>query len=441
MLTFLNGDLFTSKAQVIVNTVNCVGAMGAGIALGFKNRYPKMFEQYREECKKGLYKTGNLYTYQENGSTILNFPTKDHWKDPSEYAYLESGLASLRKYLVDNKIKSIAIPALGSTNGGLDWVKVQKMIFDALKDLPVAIEVYLPQSKIFAEEDLLQLIALRCDVKRHTFKPGENLPTVLPKALEFAEQALNTARRRGWLVLPYNNPLYPKKLLRLNSPPPVVYCRGNVDILAKETSVAIIGSRDATPTSMKLGQYLGELFSQQDIPVVSGLALGCDTAAHVGALKGKGGTIAVMAAGLEDRLVYPPQNAQLAKKILDNGIWLTEYPPGTKLTKRQFVERDFIQAGLADATILVQSGLNGGSMYASKACLDLKRPLAVCARGNKEDDKSLFAANEKFYMENRATLLWKKEDYQRFLNRVLQNTKKEHETNLHYGSEDIAPEA
>ena len=98
-ITIINGNIFNTKAQTIVNTVNCVGVMGKGIALVFKLRYPAMFDIYQDFCKQGLIGIGKLWIYKGDARDpwALNFPTKTHWKLPSEYEYIEKDSKSLLK--------------------------------------------------------------------------------------------------------------------------------------------------------------------------------------------------------------------------------------------------------------------------------------------------------------------------------------------------------
>ena len=113
--------MFKSSAQTLVNTINCVGAMGKGIALEFKKRYPAMYDRYRQLCKNGLIQTGKLWLYKaDDGKWILNFPTKRHWRNPSKVEYIEQGLDKFVKTYKEKGIISIAFPMLGCSNGGLD---------------------------------------------------------------------------------------------------------------------------------------------------------------------------------------------------------------------------------------------------------------------------------------------------------------------------------
>lgn len=113
--------IFESTAQTLVNTINCVGVMGKGLALEFKNRYPTMFDKYKSFCDKGVFKPGVLWIYKaEDGKWILNFPTKVDWRNPSEISYIEEGLKKFVEIWKDKGITSIAFPLLGCSNGGLN---------------------------------------------------------------------------------------------------------------------------------------------------------------------------------------------------------------------------------------------------------------------------------------------------------------------------------
>ncbi|MBK8981085.1 MAG: macro domain-containing protein [Ignavibacteria bacterium] len=139
----INGNIFESNSQTIVNTVNCVGVMGKGIALEFKKRYPEMFKVYAEQCKKGLIKPGILYLYKKSSPWILNFPTKNHWKHPSKLEYIELGLQKFSNEYQKKGIISIAFPLLGTMNGGLKWTDVKVLMYKYLSELEnLDVEIY-----------------------------------------------------------------------------------------------------------------------------------------------------------------------------------------------------------------------------------------------------------------------------------------------------------
>ena len=145
MLHFTSGDMFTLPADIRVNTVNCVGVMGAGVALAFKTRYPAMFRAYKEACDAGEVKPGSLHVWRTSTEWILNFPTKRHWRDGSRYEDVEAGLEALRTYLDSLRYHArVALPALGCGHGGLDWPRVSKLIEHHLATTAAEIFVFEP---------------------------------------------------------------------------------------------------------------------------------------------------------------------------------------------------------------------------------------------------------------------------------------------------------
>jgi O-acetyl-ADP-ribose deacetylase (regulator of RNase III) len=141
---YIKGNIFNSKCQTIVNTVNCVGVMGKGIALVYKLRYPQMNEEYRKHCSNKLIRIGSLwlYTKQENAPWILNFPTKFHWKYPSKIEWIEQGLQKFVETYEKKGITSIAFPLLGTHNGGLDIEEVKSLMNKYLGKCSIDIEIY-----------------------------------------------------------------------------------------------------------------------------------------------------------------------------------------------------------------------------------------------------------------------------------------------------------
>lgn len=139
---FVRGSLFDSKAHALVNPVNTRGVMGAGLALEFRKRYPSMFLGYRERCDYGEVTTGMCYPYRVSEErTVINFPTKDHWRNPSEMSYIEGGLS----YLVANYeawgIRSVSLPFLGCGLGGLPRRDVVRVMTKWLGRMSIPVEV------------------------------------------------------------------------------------------------------------------------------------------------------------------------------------------------------------------------------------------------------------------------------------------------------------
>lgn len=142
MLIYRRTSLFESSAQTLVNTVNCVGVMGKGIALAFKQREPQMFAAYKKICDQKLLTPGKLWLWRGNDHLTLNFPTKVHWKNPSKLEWIESGL---RKFVESYKslgITEISFPRLGCGNGGLDWDDVKPLMERYLAPLPIQIFIH-----------------------------------------------------------------------------------------------------------------------------------------------------------------------------------------------------------------------------------------------------------------------------------------------------------
>jgi O-acetyl-ADP-ribose deacetylase (regulator of RNase III)/uncharacterized protein YwgA len=145
MVRVLIGDLFQSKAQTFVNTVNCVGVMGKGIALEFKKRFPDMYEDYVRRCKAGQVKLGQPYLYRRlMPPWILNFPTKDHWRSVARLQDIVRGLEYLEHHYVEWGITSFAVPPLGCGEGQLEWRVVGPTLYRYLKRLTIPVELYAP---------------------------------------------------------------------------------------------------------------------------------------------------------------------------------------------------------------------------------------------------------------------------------------------------------
>lgn len=161
MINFVTGNFFDYKADIRINTVNCVGVMGAGVALQFKNKYPDMYKEYSKACFEGLVQIGkphvwsnNSFFNDEENIIIINFPTKLHWKNPSEYEYVEKGLEWLSNFLLGHTGKTITVPALGCGHGGLDWSIVKNMIIKSLSKIDINILVFEPESSTLKENPL-----------------------------------------------------------------------------------------------------------------------------------------------------------------------------------------------------------------------------------------------------------------------------------------------
>lgn len=165
MIEFAYGNLLECKADALVNTVNCVGVMGKGIALEFKQRFPENFKLYAAACKNDRVRPGFMFVTRipeavaETGDLfapiapvhtgpkwIVNFPTKLDWRNQSQMAWIENGLNDLVRFIKENAVQSIAIPALGCSNGGLAWAEVRPRIETAMSAFPdVKVFLFPPQ--------------------------------------------------------------------------------------------------------------------------------------------------------------------------------------------------------------------------------------------------------------------------------------------------------
>lgn len=152
MIHYTQGNLLEADVDALVNTVNTVGVMGKGIALMFKERFPKNMQAYAKACKADDVVTGKMFVTQTGElmgpQWIINFPTKQHWRAKSKMEWVEDGLEDLRRFITEKQIKSIAIPPLGAGNGGLDWKDVKPKVEQALAELSdVEILVFEPTAK------------------------------------------------------------------------------------------------------------------------------------------------------------------------------------------------------------------------------------------------------------------------------------------------------
>lgn len=153
MLEYCQGDLLAANTAALVNPVNCVGVMGKGLALQFRQTFPANYQAYVKACRAGEVRLGTMFVFVETRNelpiTIINFPTKQHWKQQSNLLDIASGLNDLITQLTRCSIDSIAVPALGCGYGGLTWAEVERLIIDAFERLPaVQVKVYPPQSTL-----------------------------------------------------------------------------------------------------------------------------------------------------------------------------------------------------------------------------------------------------------------------------------------------------
>lgn len=208
---------------------------------------------------------------------------------------------------------------------------------------------------VISRADMLIEKSERCGIKAVSFVDSD-----------FPAQLLNTINEKGKLDVPI-----------------IFYYKGDLSV-TKQKSISIIGTREPTKEGISAGEYFGQKLAEAGFNIVSGLALGCDTAAHRGALKySEGKTTAFLAHGLDT--VFPPENMNLAAEIIDRGgLLMSEYPVGKTMNSYQLVARDRLQAALAEASVVIQTSVHGGAYHAANATLLAGKPL-FCVKYSRED--------------------------------------------------------
>lgn len=143
MVEYVKGNILDSKCSVLVNPVNCVGVMGKGLALQFKEKFPRNFRYYQDKCKDRMVRPGNVLLYREQTNLyIANMATKDHWRYKSLLQWVKDGLYNLKTVMYELGLYSVAIPPVGCGNGGLYWKEVKPLIKKVFADTTITVEVY-----------------------------------------------------------------------------------------------------------------------------------------------------------------------------------------------------------------------------------------------------------------------------------------------------------
>ena len=215
----------------------------------------------------------------------------------------------------------------------------------------------------------------------------------LQKAYNYAMNIVEASKAEGIGFKGYYDDDFPESLRKTvdeegkENPPLLLWYRGDFSI-TKLPGIAVIGTREPTEEGIIGGKYLAGEFAKRGFNIVSGLAVGCDTCGHQGALEAGGKTTAILANGLDSNSIYPPENRDLAEYIVKNGgVLLSEYPINTSVNRYSLVARDRLQSGLAQATLVIQTGKAGGTMHAAKATLAANKPLYVMRFKKEETNK------------------------------------------------------
>lgn len=193
------------------------------------------------------------------------------------------------------------------------------------------------------------------------------------RAFDSAEKVMEKCFQKEVFIISLLDDQYPIRLRKISDAPPVIYVVGAVEALQKQ-GCAVVGTRHASDYGARIAFRISGALVERDMSVVSGLALGIDTAAHEGALAGNGTTVAIMAHGLDT--VAPSSNRKLAVRILDKGgALVSEHEPGTPPRPAEFVRRNRIQSGMSFCSIIVESGEQGGSMHQARFTRNQGKPV------------------------------------------------------------------
>lgn len=231
-------------------------------------------------------------------------------------------------------------------------------------------------------------------------------------ANKMALKTIREAETNGIGIISYYDDCFPQILRETvneegrEDAPIILFYRGNLAALQKP-AIAVVGTREPTLAGEKAGRFFAEKFAKAGYNIVSGLAVGCDTVGHRGALAAKGTTTAFLSNGLDWDSIYPKESLELAKEIVEHGgLLLSEYPVGQTGNPYTLVARDRLQAGLSYATIVIQAGIKGGTMHAVGATLKAKKPLfAVKYKSIEEQNGERAEGNKRFLEEGKARSL------------------------------------
>ena len=203
------------------------------------------------------------------------------------------------------------------------------------------------------------------------FLKPEDMNHLCCKDLEPCYKAEEYLQKLNTRVITIDSPLYPELLKKIPDPPLVLYCRGKFVDLNDRLAIAMVGTRKPTNYGRQTAYYLARELSLAGTVIVSGMALGIDAKSHEGALSGVSPTVAVIGCGID--IAYPKTNAPLMKKIMEKGMVISEYPPGTPPEKFRFPERNRIISGLCQGTLVVEADFKSGSLITAKTAREQDR--------------------------------------------------------------------
>lgn len=238
------------------------------------------------------------------------------------------------------------------------------------------------------------------------------------KALLEADEVEAAADAMGLKIAAWGTPEYPHRLRTIQDPPVLLFVKGSPAPLNSASVVAIVGTRKPTSYGLSAAEKTGFLCAERGFAVVSGLAAGCDAAAHKGCIAARGSTVAVLAHGLD--MIYPKENESLAENIVENGgCLLSEYLPGQKPLKNYFIERDRLQSGLSDGVIIVETGIKGGTMHTVGYARDQGKKIGCISHPADYERNAEIQGNRHLIETNAAKALKNRSDVELFLKDLL----------------------
>ncbi|MEX6220769.1 DNA-processing protein DprA [Providencia hangzhouensis] len=230
------------------------------------------------------------------------------------------------------------------------------------------------------------------DILQLSLNKKDNYSTTdINQALVMAQKQIDTAEKNDHLIISFFDPSYSLNLKNAGYAAPILFCNGDIKCLS-EDNLTIIGTREPTKHGEVIAEKITDWFVRKGWNIVSGLALGIDSIAHSTCIQNNGKTISVLAHGLEK--IYPAKNKELAERIVNRGgLLISEYPYDSYIGKSNFVQRDTIQAAISTAVILIQTGIPGGSLHASRSSLQFGRPLIIAGQSKSDvsngEDKAI----------------------------------------------------
>jgi DNA processing protein len=248
----------------------------------------------------------------------------------------------------------------------------------------------------------------------------ENFSPKETERINIAIQNRNKLAARGISFCTVQDDIYPTELRSLTDRPALLYYKGNIQICNTFHNIAVIGSRQCSENGMELSYEAGKIVAKNNINVVNGLALGCDTAALRGSIDNGGKCVVFLPCGLDD--VQPKSNQNLADKIISNGgCIISEYAPGTKPAKYNYVQRDRLQSGVSQGIIVIEAEQNSGTMHTAQFAINQYKRLACYYHALLK-----YASGNQYLAEaGKANVITGNNDLENFVNEVAKTAKYE----------------